>query len=184
MTAQRIFPISAPLAALTMIGAVATLSACAAPPVAQAPPPPALVARPAPPPPPENWMDAPRTAGDWSYAQDGADTLASYAVPGKAPMFTLRCNPARRQIALIRALPRPNGEEVPMRILTETSERMLDARPVAASVSQSWAYLAAGDPLLEAMAFSKGRFAVELPGLETLYLPSWIEVSHVIEDCR
>ena len=44
--------------------------------------------------------------------------------------------------------------------------------------------LPARDPLLDAMAFSKGRFAVEVAGLPTLYLPSWIEVSRVIEDCR
>lgn len=40
------------------------------------------------------------------------------------------------------------------------------------------------DPLLDAMALSKGRFAVEVQGLPPLYLPSWAEVSRVIEDCR
>ena len=38
--------------------------------------------------------------------------------------------------------------------------------------------------LLDAMAFSSGRFAVDLPGRSVLYLPSWPEVSRVIEDCR
>lgn len=40
------------------------------------------------------------------------------------------------------------------------------------------------DPLLDAMAFSRGRFAVEVQGLPTLYVPSWPEVSRVVEDCR
>ncbi|MDG2003332.1 MAG: hypothetical protein P8J20_08375 [Novosphingobium sp.] len=44
--------------------------------------------------------------------------------------------------------------------------------------------LPASDPLLDAMAFSRGRFAVETAGLPTLYVPSWPEVSRVIEDCR
>jgi hypothetical protein len=44
--------------------------------------------------------------------------------------------------------------------------------------------LTARDPLLDAMAFSRGRFALEAAGLETLYLPAWPELSRVIEDCR
>jgi len=70
---------------------------------------------------------------------------------------------------------------VSMRVLTETTSRVLDAAPDGGSVA---AVLPARDPLLDAMAFSKGRFAVEVAGLPTLYLPSWIEVSRVIEDCR
>jgi hypothetical protein len=34
------------------------------------------------------------------------------------------------------------------------------------------------------MAFSRGRFAIETAGLPTLYVPSWPEVSRVVEDCR
>jgi len=34
------------------------------------------------------------------------------------------------------------------------------------------------------MAFSRGRFALETAGQETLYLPSWPEISRVVEDCR
>jgi hypothetical protein len=34
------------------------------------------------------------------------------------------------------------------------------------------------------MALSKGRFAVEVDGEAPLYLPSYAEVSRVIEDCR
>ena len=68
-----------------------------------------------------------------------------------------------------------------MRILTETTTRLLDAEPSGANLAVS---LSARDSLLDAMAFSKGRFAVEATGQPTLYLPSWIEVSRVIEDCR
>jgi hypothetical protein len=40
------------------------------------------------------------------------------------------------------------------------------------------------DPLLDAIALSKGRFAIETDGLPNLILPTWAEVSRVIEDCR
>jgi hypothetical protein len=34
------------------------------------------------------------------------------------------------------------------------------------------------------MAFSKGRFAIEAGSAPPLYLPSWPEVTRVVEDCR
>ena len=42
----------------------------------------------------------------------------------------------------------------------------------------------ARDPLLDAMAFSRGRFAVEVSGGPTLVVPAYPEVTRVIEDCR
>jgi hypothetical protein len=57
----------------------------------------------------------------------------------------------------------------------------LEAQPAAGGVR---AELAASDPLLDAMAFTKGRFAVETAGQETLYVPAYPEISRVIEDCR
>ncbi|WP_235829543.1 hypothetical protein [Croceicoccus estronivorus] len=118
-------------------------------------------------------MDAPRTPGDWSYA-------ASRATYGSGTsVFTMTCERGSGRILLSRT--GTAAGTVPMRILTETTTRLLDARPDAGRVTAS---LAPRDPLLDAMAFSKGRFAVEVQGLPTLYLPSWVEVSRVIEDCR
>ena len=67
---------------------------------------------------------------------------------------------------------------------TETTDRTLAATPAARELQSLTATLAANDPLLDAMAVTRGRFAVETPGLSTLYLPPWAEVSRVIEDCR
>ncbi|WP_324743459.1 hypothetical protein U8326_08035 [Tsuneonella sp. CC-YZS046] len=71
-----------------------------------------------------------------------------------------------------------------MRIMTETATRLLDARPTGAQSADLATNLSARDSLLDAIALSRGRFAVEAAGLPTLYLPSWAEVSRVIEDCR
>jgi hypothetical protein len=46
------------------------------------------------------------------------------------------------------------------------------------------AELAMMDPLLDAMAMSRGRFAVTVAGTPSLVLPSWPEVARVVEDCR
>lgn len=71
-----------------------------------------------------------------------------------------------------------------MTIRAETQARNLTATSSAAEPPAIEARLAAGDRLLDAIALSKGRFAVEGPGTPTLYLPSWAEVTRVIEDCR
>lgn len=120
-------------------------------------------------------MDAPRTPGNWSYLQG----RAAYGQPGGAALFTLTCDRGSGQITLARAGNAPS--RVAMRVLTETASRTLNASPVGGNVAIA---LPARDSLLDAMAFSKGRFAVEVSGQPTLYLPSWIEVSRVIEDCR
>ena len=40
------------------------------------------------------------------------------------------------------------------------------------------------DELLDAMAFSRGRFVIEQAGAPTLVVPAYPEVGRVIEDCR
>jgi hypothetical protein len=42
----------------------------------------------------------------------------------------------------------------------------------------------ARDPLLDAIAFSRGRFAVEAEGRGRLILPADPVISRVVEDCR
>ena len=156
-------------------------------PVAQAPAAaPAPAPRPAPPvaaqPVYDDWMDAPRTPGDWFYRTDGSGTMASYGAPRVNPDFAMRCDPRTQTVSLMR-LGTGDGE-VPMRVRTETVERLVTASQVGDQLPALRADLDAQDTLLEAMAFSKGRFAIETQGLDTLYIPAWPEVTRVIEDCR
>jgi hypothetical protein len=44
--------------------------------------------------------------------------------------------------------------------------------------------LAATDPLLDAIAFSRGRVTLEQAGLAPLVVPPYAEVARTIEDCR
>jgi hypothetical protein len=53
-----------------------------------------------------------------------------------------------------------------------------------ATPSGTLAARAASDAALDQIAYSRGRFAVEVRGLETLIMPAWAEVGRVIEDCR
>lgn len=158
---------SAPLTVLAL------LAACV--PAPQAPPPaprPVQTQAPQPPaPPPANWQDAPQTPGDWRMTAPGSATFADGLV-------TLRCNRQAGTVTLARA-----GAASTPTLIVRTSDM---ARTLAATAGTTGLSvdIPARDALLDALAFSKGRFALEAPGAATLYIPSWTEVSRVVQDCR
>ena len=135
------------------------------------PPPPPPVATPPPPPPAPGWPDAPLSPGDWSYRQDGAGPTAAFGTD-----FALRCDSDRR-ISLIRAA----AAGTALTVRTSSGQRALPGAPGPAGLV---ARLGAADPLLDAIAFSRGRFAIEAEGVPQLILPAWPEPARVIEDCR
>jgi hypothetical protein len=165
----------------------ALLGACMAP--VQAPGPAPLPARPLPPPlsrptAPTDWHDLPATPGVWQWRREGRLSIARFGESQAPALLSLSCDPQAGTITLSRS--GATGTATTMSILTASLSRKFATRPggdgaIAAPIA---VILAARDPLLDAMAFSRGRFAVEVPGLAALYLPSWPEVSRVIEDCR
>ncbi|HAU21379.1 MAG TPA: hypothetical protein DCS24_02100 [Erythrobacter sp.] len=130
----------------------------------------------------DDWLNQPQTPGDWEYVAESRETLALFGQSNEAVhLFVMRCDMDSRRIGIARR--GTTERELVMRIRTETQERVLTAnqvpknRLIAAEVD-------AFDPLLDAMALSRGRFAIEVEGLEPLYIPAWAEVTRVIEDCR
>ncbi len=123
-------------------------------------------------------MDAPATPGDWFYRTAGAERIAEFRSPAGGQIFQMTCT-QRREITLTLVARAPNANTLTIR--TEHGDRAVSA--VAADNSVS-AFLPASDSLLDWMAFSKGRFAVEVAGGSQLFLPAWPEVTRVIEDCR
>lgn len=140
---------------------------------------PAPIARPAPTPPVpavRDWRDMPITPGDWQWSRTATGSTAQFA----GGQFAMRCDPAQHTVTLLRAATGASAP-VPMSITTTDTTRTLTAIPAEGGLAVT---LAARDPLLDAMAFSRGRFAVEMAGSPVLYIPSWTEISRVIEDCR
>lgn len=169
------------------LAALAALSACVTPPAPQPRPAPAPAPRPVPAPPPaatySNWTDAPQTPGDWFYIPQGAASIAAFGPAQRQPLFALRCDTATHTLSVGRTSASLASQ--PMTIRTESATRTFSTAPAQGSVEHLVATsLPAADPFLDAIAFSKGRFAVEVGGEPTLYLPSWPEVTRVIEDCR
>jgi hypothetical protein len=153
---------------------LAGLAACAPRPAPQAAPPPApLPVAPLPPPAspqPPDWRDLPLSPGDWTYAQAPDGSRATFG----GGLFAVRCDSARREIELARIAAGAGA----MAVTTSYGTRSL---PLAAG---GVAQLPAADPLLDQMAFSRGRFTVEVKGLERLVIPAWPEPARVVEDCR
>jgi hypothetical protein len=169
------------------------LASCVAPPPRQraqapqpaapmAPPPPVAIAAP----PAADWRDAPLSRGDWRYAADGQGSLAVFAAPGETPLLVLRCDLASHAMTLARRGTAPGA--VPATLATSSGQRAWSALPRPPADARAEGDLAirfaASDPQLDAIAFSRGRFAVEMPGVARLVLPAWAELGRVIEDCR
>lgn len=150
-----------------------------------APPPPA---RPAPPPPApaqtwQDWRDAPQTPGAWRYQVVRDGSAAAFVNPQGETLLTLRCDPGRRTVALLR--PGAAATSVPASITTSYGVRPAGAVPMPGATAPMLAIeFAAPDRQLDAIAFSRGRFMLEINGLPTLVMPAWAEIGRVVEDCR
>ena len=177
MKTPRLLPI---LAALEM------LSACAVPrkpaPATVLAPPPRAVATPLPAAPPPDWRDAALTPGNWTYDTAANGSSARFGLDAAAPLASLRCDRAAGRIALQRA--GTAAGPVPLTVTTSTITRAFTATPITGATPQLGLALGVRDPVLDAIAFSRGRFVIEVAGLPTLYLPAWPEVARVVEDCR
>lgn len=168
-----------------------TVAGCVAPAV-QAPP--TTTTRPetaAPPPPVQpalgaDWRDWPLTPGTWRYAPASPGlTVATFGDAQGLPRLRLSCDRSARQVAI--TLPGATGV-ASLEVRTTSTSRAIAA--TALSRADEWppvsleARLASTDPLLDAMAFSRGRFTIGQAGRPPLVVPAYAEIGRVIEDCR
>jgi hypothetical protein len=119
-------------------------------------------------------------AGDWTYAATATGSEATFANAGAQPQLTIRCTRATRRITIAK----PTSTAAPLLwVWTSSQTRNLPASYDAAAARVS-AELAAYDPLLDAMAASRGRIGFSTSGVAALVVPPWGDVGRVIEDCR
>ncbi|WP_216635537.1 hypothetical protein [Croceicoccus bisphenolivorans] len=128
---------------------------------------------------PTDWLGEPLAQGDWTYVSSAAATHTLFGPTPAQTLFTVACEPGNRQVKLWR--PAAASGATTMTITTTEAVKTVSAAPASGQVV---ATLAPHDPILDAMIFTRGRFAVQVPGTETLYLPSWPEIARVVEDCR
>jgi len=146
---------------------------CAAIPQPVAPPPLPPAAAPAPPPAPPpapvpGWEDRVVDRGAWRY--DAASRTAAFVPMGSVnPLLSMACSGGG--IRMTSAL----SGNVNLRTSAGTDQIRFDGGS---------ATLPSRDLRLDRIAFSRGRFALEMPGGGALTLPVQSEIGRVIEDCR
>ena len=158
--------------------------ACVEPPAPQPRPAPPPVARPAPTPPPAapaaNWADRAPAPGVWTYTRDGRGSIARFGQAGSDAAVTIRCEANGARIFVSR----PGSIAARMTLRSTNGAKAYDALPTSGTPPYVAAELAARDPQLDALAFSRGRILIGLDGAGDLILPIWPEFTRVVEDCR
>ncbi len=163
------------------------LASCVAPPKpASAPPPPPLAAPALPAAPPQqDWRDVALTPGTWTWRGGaGQGSIAQYGLAGQGAQFALRCDLSTRAVIFSRG---GGGVATAAGSMGFTTSFGLFSLPASYGGGEPPAIVAsagARDPRLDQIAFSRGRFLVDVAGQPRLVLPAWPEVARVIEDCR
>ncbi len=168
-----------------LMGAVASCVAPQPRPVPQRPAPP-------PPPPPaipaaapqQDWRDVPLTSGDWSWrGAAGQSSIAQYGLPGQSAVFAVRCDFASRNIVFSRGGVAPTSTAA-LSFTTSFGSFAYTGTNGGGQPPAIVAQASARDPHMDQIAFSRGRFLVDVAGQPRLVLPAWPEIARVIEDCR
>lgn len=161
---------------------MAVLAGCVAPtrtPAPAPPPPPVTVAPPPVTTPPGPPADTGVEPGLWSYAATPGGSAARFGVTPQAAILAIQCDRATRGVSMMvsRSVPAVGGN------VTLRASSLVKSIAAEGSGTFATIRLTARDPILDALAFSRGRFGVALDGVERAY-PAWPEVTRVVEDCR
>jgi hypothetical protein len=180
------------LAGLSLPAVCMAVTACSSavpPPRASQPQPVRTVATPTPPtpttsqPPVGSWTDWPITPGNWVYRQDDRGSIALFGQAGRDALVTFRCDKARGRIYVSRA--NENGSAASnLTIRSSTALKQYAAAATGSSPAYIAAEIAPTDNILDAMAYTRGRIALETSGQQSLAIPVWSELPRVIDDCR
>ena len=128
----------------------------------------------------QNFSQVPAAPGAWSYNAQGGVSEARFMDSSGTIRLFVRCTMANRLVTLSRTSSAPASS---LSVWTDTMERGLAARfdPNGMRVTGA---LHSTDRLLDAIAFSRGRVAVTMPGFPPLVLVAGPEAARVFEDCR
>lgn len=124
-----------------------------------------------------DWANAPLTPGGWVYHRtaSNARSRATFG-PRGAPLFEVACT-NQGNIALFRH----GATAGSITVRTSATMKQLTGNALPAGLSVP---VAKDDAILDAMAFSRGRYAIEAPRVAPLVVPAWPELARVVEDCR
>ena len=123
---------------------------------------------------------APPIAGSWSYAATADGSEARFADSANNPQLWIHCTRATRQLSIAK----PASAAAPfLNVWTSSMTRSVPSsyNPAPRRLTIQ---LVASDPLLDAIASSRGRIGFSAGAESPLVLPPWPEATRVIEECR
>ena len=119
-------------------------------------------------------------AGVWGYQSTPGGSMARFVDTTGTARLVLQCTKATRRVSVSLTSTAPAAS---LSLWTSNASRNVPAR-FEANAMRVTAELPAYDALLDAIAFSRGRFAVTMPGGVPLVAPAWPEAARTVEDCR
>lgn len=164
-----------------LILALGLISGCVqparAPQIVPAPPP--TVAPPVATPVPPEPADALVSPGVWTYETDARGSRALFGLANADAALVIRCDRAAYRIFVsIRG-----NDRGTVTLRATSSSKGFAARPTSTAPAYVAVEIEPTDSILDALAFSRGRFTVAV-GARELVVPVWPEFTRVVEDCR
>jgi hypothetical protein len=123
---------------------------------------------------------SPVSPGSWVYRAVTGGSEASFVDGTGTTRMVIACGKVSRLVTISRISAAPAAS---LSFWTSSASRNLAAR-FDQSSGRVIAQVGAMDALLDALAFSRGRFASLMPGSPALVFPAEPEIAHVVEDCR
>jgi len=123
---------------------------------------------------------SPVSPGAWNYRTVTGGSEATFVDTANTARIVVACGKLTRLVTISKISGAPAAT---LSFWTSSTARDLPAR-FDVNAKRVVTQVGAGDALLDAVAFSRGRFAVSMPGAPALVVPAATEVAHVVEDCR
>ena len=127
-----------------------------------------------------DFTNARAAPGSWGYQSTAGGSMARFVDMTGTARLVLECTKATRRVSVSLTSAAPAAS---LSLWTSIASRNMPAR-FEANAMRVTAELGAYDPLLDAIAFSRGRIAVTMPGGVPLVAPAWPEAARTVEDCR
>jgi hypothetical protein len=131
-------------------------------------------------PPARDFSTATAATGSWTYQALPGASEARFTDTGGIARLVIRCTKASRQVSFS---PTSAAAATSIFVWTSSASRNVPVR-FEANAMRVTADFSAFDPLLDAIAFSRGRVSVTIAGGSSLVVPAWPEAARTIEDCR
>ena len=118
--------------------------------------------------------------GSWTYAATADGSEATFANASGQPQLIIRCTRSTRRVAIAK----PASGAAPFISIWTSAQSKSAPASFNPATNRLTADFAAYDAFLDAIAFSRGRAAFSVGTAPALVVPTWSEISRVIEDCR